>query len=517
MGSAASTGEVKVGSQSRTSTAITRLRKALVIRAYNLRKKDETLYQQFREYAYPVDNKLGPSSGKALYIKIDDIKSCLQFTGDSVTSDAALGSSWVDDLFKYTIGASMKEMNFVEFLQFLEVGKIPSLGRNGKDRSEEYSSANKGVVLTDINRIGAIGKNPPSAGPRDKIVSQTSPREVYNILPHPPNNQYTSELDYEVRSLQTDASPLDDQEEKVLRINLSTKELPETVKFIDSDLVNEQETTTILVRSTSSRSLGFNGDSDQVRPLWRKREVVRNEKTVHYTTMDEDGALQELCEKETTQTEVLHMECRETGEFAHRETTKFEQVEEFNNDVVGTVEGTEEYVHLKSLEDEFHYMDSTMPKKEEPDASPNPNAQRHTEANNDDAEHNQEDASTYVKMNLSTEDEEIKSPLQSPMFDENKSYVMGSPQSELNVSLSDGEGKKKDIQPSGENIVDIEQTLSVEKDVKGKENHINIDVDFGDITSDTEYVTKPTSVSPELFKGVEMTRTDSYQSLHSID
>lgn len=38
-------------------------------------------------------------------------------------------------------------------------------------------------------------------------------------------------------------------------------------------------------------------------------------------------------EKETTQSEVLHMECKETGEFAHRETTQYEQMETFNEEV----------------------------------------------------------------------------------------------------------------------------------------------------------------------------------------
>ena len=38
-------------------------------------------------------------------------------------------------------------------------------------------------------------------------------------------------------------------------------------------------------------------------------------------------------EKETSETEVLHMECRETGEFVHRETTMYEQKETFNDEV----------------------------------------------------------------------------------------------------------------------------------------------------------------------------------------
>lgn len=73
---------------------------------------------------------------------------------------------------------------------------------------------------------------------------------------------------------------------------------------------------------------------------------------------------QELIEKETTQSEVLHMECKETGQFAHRETTQYEQLETFNAEVVAETKGAEEYVHLKSLEDEYHYMESTMPNKE---------------------------------------------------------------------------------------------------------------------------------------------------------
>lgn len=61
------------------------------------------------------------------------------------------------------------------------------------------------------------------------------------------------------------------------------------------------------------------------------------------------------------------MECKETGQFAHRETTQYEQLETFNEEVVAETKGAEEYVHLKSLEDEYHYMESTMPNKEERD------------------------------------------------------------------------------------------------------------------------------------------------------
>lgn len=88
-----------------------------------------------------------------------------------------------------------------------------------------------------------------------------------------------------------------------------------------------------LVKYKGDKLVPLNGSSRETlkhnpsgKPLWRKREVVRQERSVYYTTIGADGVQQELMEKETTQTEVLHMECKETGEFAHRETTQYEQV-----------------------------------------------------------------------------------------------------------------------------------------------------------------------------------------------
>lgn len=43
--------------------------------------------------------------------------------------------------------------------------------------------------------------------------------------------------------------------------------------------------------------------------------------------------IQELMESEKSQTEVLHMECKQTGEFAHRESTHYESGEAFNGEV----------------------------------------------------------------------------------------------------------------------------------------------------------------------------------------
>ena len=55
-------------------------------------------------------------------------------------------------------------------------------------------------------------------------------------------------------------------------------------------------------------------------------------------------------ESEKTQTEVTHMECKDSGEYAHKETTEYEQSEHFNSELVNVERGQEEYVHLKVSE-----------------------------------------------------------------------------------------------------------------------------------------------------------------------
>ena len=83
-----------MGSGASTSSTM-RLRKALIIRAYNLRKADETLDEQFREYARrdsTLDNKLT--------ITLLDVKNCLQL------EDGTFWSS-LEDLFRHCMGVSV--------------------------------------------------------------------------------------------------------------------------------------------------------------------------------------------------------------------------------------------------------------------------------------------------------------------------------------------------------------------------------------------------------------------------
>jgi hypothetical protein len=88
--------------------SVLRLRKALVIRSYNLRAPDETVEEQFKRFAYRDDG--------VLKIKLEDVKSAL---GMDTESGEYL---WVGELFRHTFGAH-SEVPFLDFIHFLENGK----------------------------------------------------------------------------------------------------------------------------------------------------------------------------------------------------------------------------------------------------------------------------------------------------------------------------------------------------------------------------------------------------------
>ena len=159
MGGAASTNCASTrGSGSSNSSSCSRLRKALVIRAYNLRQKNETLHDQFRKYAHVRSpsitadtdgNSSSSSSSATLFISMDNIKRCLCLDAQnesSIDRGHEETNSWVDDLFLYTLGADVSyftsnntfllpydnpvfkvtEINFTDFIRFLESGKLVS-------------------------------------------------------------------------------------------------------------------------------------------------------------------------------------------------------------------------------------------------------------------------------------------------------------------------------------------------------------------------------------------------------
>lgn len=79
-----------------SSSSTMRLRKAIVIRAYNLRKPDVTLDEQFRPYAEKGHlNKLT--------ITLENVKKCLEL------DDGALWTS-VEELFQHCMGVTVRKL-----------------------------------------------------------------------------------------------------------------------------------------------------------------------------------------------------------------------------------------------------------------------------------------------------------------------------------------------------------------------------------------------------------------------
>ncbi|KAJ1434185.1 hypothetical protein B484DRAFT_394164, partial [Ochromonadaceae sp. CCMP2298] len=328
------------------ASALPRLRKALVIRSYNLRAPDETIEEQFRVYAFR-------DARNVLHIKLSDIKLCLGMDSGEYM--------WVEDLFQHTFGAQVAEINFSDFIRFLENGKPPSLDTGAPTPSRGSKRQQPQTQVPDSpNRLDPLRLSENKSSSKGSVP----PFPPAGLLPR--NNNV---VDAAAISITSAAGVEEEGEEGVMHINLSNPGLllPSSLKLrTNADLfaprlLGEEEHYSLILHPSSSKRNLVEADT---KPLWRKREVVRQERSTFYTTIDANGEQQELVEKETTQSEVLHMECKETGEFAHRETTMFEQLETFNEEVVSEVQGQEEYVHLKSLEDEFHYMESTMPKKE---------------------------------------------------------------------------------------------------------------------------------------------------------
>ena len=88
-------------------STLSRLRNALVLRAYNIRPKDITLEEQFFKMLI-VKNKV------VHCINIEDIKQVL-----------SVDASWIDDLFRALIGNIDSSDQLIQYdhFEFLETGK----------------------------------------------------------------------------------------------------------------------------------------------------------------------------------------------------------------------------------------------------------------------------------------------------------------------------------------------------------------------------------------------------------
>lgn len=259
-----------------------RLRKALLMRAYNVRSKDSvilTIEDQFRPYAFKSND------GK-LEISLESIRKCLNL------EDSA---NWVDNMLKEVLNQDnqLQTLSFKAFIEFLETGKT----------IKQFESENVNIIATSSSN-SSLPSPPISISGSENNIRNTSA-----------NNTTTSQPP---QGPQPQESMIKNKDHVIINNTTSTtlvKSQPRVISFTRKDVHRVPPT-------------GYEG-----KQMWRKRETVKQERTVEYTTIDENGESQELVESEIQQTEILHMECRETGEFAHRETTRYEQTEVFNNEV----------------------------------------------------------------------------------------------------------------------------------------------------------------------------------------
>ncbi|KAH8059430.1 hypothetical protein JL722_5459 [Aureococcus anophagefferens] len=353
-----------------------RLRRLLYIKAYNAKPEGTTIDELFRRY------RRVNAAGVGVLAR-EDIKAAIGLT-----------APWFDELLAhYTCGA-LDEVGFDLFVDFLATGALPpappaaapaaaaklpagALAPASPSRAAAPASPSKrrrrrspgapqdaARVAGRARAAGAARRSPfapappsPSSLPPLETAAAPAPakslfREPVAEAPSPVVAEAPSPVVAEAPSPVVAASP------SAAPVRVATLDELEPVDecalaVLPGDAV-----------IAAGDHLKFRRPGP-AKPLWRKREVVvLQERIVQYTTVDVSGAVQELVETERSSTEVVHMECKETGEFAHRETSEYEQLETFNGQAVAENRGNEEYYHLKSAEDEVEFMESNnMPNR----------------------------------------------------------------------------------------------------------------------------------------------------------
>ena len=266
-----------------SASSVNRLRKTILIRAYNLRQKDETLDEQFRCHSTRSSTS---SSGKVSMLMLPDVKKVLQL------EDGALWAS-IEELLCHCAGNQVRAegIAYDVFIDFLESGKIPP------------------------SKLP-----PPDGAPDDAVVTAAPPpfqASQQQALPHPPSPAKPS---LRVSTAATsDASPTssssskqDHDEDAADRPTPLPSPHPYVVEPADSpasrgggsssssssgpvffndshDQRHRDAGTLVTVRSSSSTG-ALHAHSGK--PLWKKKETTKMERMVEYTTIDADGVLQ---------------------------------------------------------------------------------------------------------------------------------------------------------------------------------------------------------------------------------
>jgi hypothetical protein len=353
-----------------------KLRKLILLRAYNKRASDMSVQDQFRKYVQVDENG-------CRYVESTD---CMRELG--------IGDKKLAELTKRFGVQLTGRLEYQDFLTFLENGgdkcKTPVRKARAPAFPVKDARAEDGPTLRE--RSGNQEPSPGKMAGKKAPVSAPESPKAQKPPPVPPMGMPASSPQYEPPSPNVKAPPpplppgMSQEPANTLPVSPEQQEAgpggqeesgeqpemldcvpvieePETPRGAEGDGAGGKKLVKGLANPEDGAIIEFVEQKEWEPPfksLWKKREVVINEKITEYTKVDDDGVMQMLVESEKSQTEVLHMESKD-GEFAHRETTEFEQFEKFNEELVMHQTGTERFVHLKSHEDEFSHFESSMP------------------------------------------------------------------------------------------------------------------------------------------------------------
>jgi hypothetical protein len=311
-----------------------KLRQTLIIRAYNARKSGTSVAQQFAEHRR-FDDATGQS-----YLTREDIRTALSL--DSTPQISAM-------LDQY-LGGIDGMVSYEAFLQFISVGSrrpsastaadssccstaTPSLtaaegaAASSTDEADPDTSFAKPNVIRFIRKSASVASmsdvdEPPTfpGGPRPSKPPAVPPHtSVATAAPAAAaaTASVTTDDDASCSTARTAASLLNYDSEAAAATAIAADATVVTTAdaYADAAAAAAEQSSALVLHSSALAAAGSG------KAVWQKSETVVQERIVCYTTVDSDGRRQELTERERNVTCVVHMECKETGEFAHKEVS----------------------------------------------------------------------------------------------------------------------------------------------------------------------------------------------------
>ena len=172
-----------------------------------------------------------------------------------------------------------------------DLAKTEVMPKSSPNRSSQKGGVGQKHSLSPNNSISQTDPMQLCSPEKDSSRKKTFPSQ---FPPAPPSHGSSSS-----------------QLPEVIQINLSnihrgeSVDLPENVKLRTENGIperskpstNQEESSNtydVILRPSRSK-VSLSGPQEEIKPLWRKREVVRQERTVYYTTLDEQGDMQVSC------------------------------------------------------------------------------------------------------------------------------------------------------------------------------------------------------------------------------